>query len=821
MKRSKQVGQAGFHLESNEVQNPNRRIVYLICLDADFEKLKKFYFNEHRCIRIDRSTSGVWLYLKELKSKLKYLVDSPVATIRFVKEPFICRMPFEPDAYKVLKKAFFWQTWKGAPYYLDPELHKRPVVVSLQWTDEIIPTSMGANFHISVARLADMLKNDEITNFTFSSLSFLMTCLKIVLEKTMQNSISIIKKLKESGLMFEHILNNKLGIGFTTATTADGLIVDLIVIDGNVLPMLYCREVYKWIKYNVRHHTQAVTTLVNFDTDLVEAFRVMHLNGVPGVLREWKLGDYKGINKDAFERVYNEEVFALDEVIYNNPWPTFAQPFNVFRAYWPASEADDRQQRGPDLEKLVAGQVVDTDGFLATAYRVPPQNFLGSSCCLMVIRVFPNTPLVVLDNDDHALDQKNVTTEHEVLFPMGTRLMYKERRIMEAHDRAVDVAFFDLLYTDQMKFTRLLFQEDWSSLLDTTTCHRPDLLLLHAIQTNDYAISVVGPLCARVDPFVVFDGQAMTFLMSKSPDENAIHLFNLVKDRILPSYTWLFYNASEEWVEILLKNKTINPFLAGNVLLQMKTSAAIMMMLTDDRVHERFDLVYALYNQLANTYKGRVLELLLERCREILDENHVKTTIASMIKTFETDDWQTLSAVDPRYFSVFRTEHKLALLNFKAYYCMLIILRNEQYESNKVILLSNLTSHLYTEHIPLELVRIWLDKIEMTDEDFSRMMLNFKLNGATREAVAIKSAEKGTHSMFRLLFHTLPTAHDLTADQTVELWSICTFVSKQSKMSENVKKNWLAVANRKLKSSTPKLQPILEDFIFYLMNMQK
>lgn len=552
MKRSKQESTAGFVLESNEQQDFSQKVVYLLCLPSDLDKLKAIYNNNHRLIRTANGFVGTWLYLQELKPIIKELdaseaPDAPLLTIKFLEKPYICGFTLgqvQGNAYGTIKKAFFWQTWIGAPYHLEPEKYaNKPVAITFVWNQ----VNVGNSFGIS------MIFDDPDAEglYTFASQKFMILRLKDILMEANYNFSAVprIQELKRAGLLYDPVKFAKHGIRTKETKENSDLTVDVIYVDG--VQIKNSASLFKWIVTEQRHVTEAVASYINIDMSIVKSTVGRYRRQSPPLLVEWKTSDYKGINQAAFEKRYNKYIFPLNEFLYTNK-TKFVKPFNVFRAYWPAYEANDRQQRGPDLQALVPGQVVDHDGFLATAYRVPPENFLGSSCCLMIINVSPSIPCIVLDDDESALNSQ-MRTEHEILFPLGMKLLFKKLSVMEAHNRTVNVGFFELLETPHIAIMKSIVVD--KKPIVPTTSHRLDIVFTQLVISNQF--TAVTKYFAAYNPFVVFYGTAMQILVRNS-FQRAKKYYLTIEHMLVNDNDWLRI-CRYDWTEALLKNPNFLP----------------------------------------------------------------------------------------------------------------------------------------------------------------------------------------------------------------------------------------------------------------------
>ena len=192
-KRSKQKASAGLVLESTEPQDLKRKVVYLLCVEDDLNKLKQIYNNHLRLIRLDNELVGLWIYLDEFKSIIKYAdattIESPLLTIKFLQSPYVCRFTLgtvQGNTYGIVKKAFFWQSWIGAPFHLEPQKYvNKPVMITFAWNQSNIKNSFGTDETVNATQ------NDN--RFTFSSQKFMINALRNALLDQDLGSIKLLK----------------------------------------------------------------------------------------------------------------------------------------------------------------------------------------------------------------------------------------------------------------------------------------------------------------------------------------------------------------------------------------------------------------------------------------------------------------------------------------------------------------------------------------------------------------------------------------------------------------------------------------------------
>lgn len=652
MKRAKQESTAGFVLESsNEQQDFSQKVVYLLCLPTDLDKLKSIYNNNHRLIRTENGFLGTWLYLHELKPIIKALDASeepgaPLLTIKFLEKPYICRFTLgqvQGNAYGTIKKAFFWQTWIGAPYHLEPaKFANKPIAITFVWNESNVGNSFGTS----------MIFDDPEAEglYTFASQKFMILRLKDILLEANYNfpAVPRIQELKKAGLLYDPAKFAKHGIRTKETEENSGLTVDVIHVDR--VKIEKSASLFKWIVTEQRHVTEAVASYINIDMSIVNSTVGRYRRQAPTLLVEWKTGDYKGINRAAFKKRYNEYIFPLNEFLYTNR-TKFVKAFNVFRAYWPAYEANDRQQRGPDLQALVPGQVVDHDGFLATAYRVPPENFLGSSCCLMIIKVAPSIPCIVLDDDENALNTK-MRTEHEILFPLGMKLLFKELRVMEAHNRTVNVGFFEMLETPHIEIMKSIVVD--KKPIVPTISHRLDIVFTQLVISNFF--TVVIKYFPAYNPFTIFDGTSVQVLVQGS-FRPAKKYYMTIEHLLENDKDWLIL-CRYDWTEALLKNPKLLPLrridkwfgLLGGWTDEAHEKMDII--LQDARFHARFDLIFYWWSQYHTFNKSRTTKF----AKKILTNLKVFETKQRIVKLCADNDWIELSKIDKLYYSILQVD---------------------------------------------------------------------------------------------------------------------------------------------------------------------
>lgn len=173
--------------------------------------------------------------------------------------------------------------------------------------------------------------------------------------------------------------------------------------------------------------------------------------GVVEAFMRWKDNDwYKNINGSLYGKKISAEiedqvkdiVATMQRTILEAEYPQTPAYLTVFRAFWSREESDDGEQRGPDFHLLKRGDILSHPGFLATSYHEPPDNFIGSTCCIMIIEVPAGFPCILLEariyDEDYDFDDLFPAQEEgEILFPFGLQLEFLNIELHTLYDEAL------------------------------------------------------------------------------------------------------------------------------------------------------------------------------------------------------------------------------------------------------------------------------------------------------------------------------------------------------------------------------------------------
>lgn len=176
------------------------------------------------------------------------------------------------------------------------------------------------------------------------------------------------------------------------------------------------------------------------------------------LLIKWKNKQYEKINKAAYahgiiweydkiKSKFMRIAYKLQRLILRpHFWPKRSKQMTVFRAYKEDPVMDSlNDARGYSFESIsdrfAAGErniVLTFDGFVATSLRQPPENFVGQTCCLMIIYVSEEVPAILIDEGTGVVD------EDECLLPAGVSLILRDVGTIIAYNRTMKTAVFDV-----------------------------------------------------------------------------------------------------------------------------------------------------------------------------------------------------------------------------------------------------------------------------------------------------------------------------------------------------------------------------------------
>lgn len=192
--------------------------------------------------------------------------------------------------------------------------------------------------------------------------------------------------------------------------------------------------------------TEGITKLKDHDSSEYE------------LLELWKSKEFQKINRQAYKhasdwvyaeiktRKYMSKAYRLQQLITRpNYWPERFDEMVVFRAY-KEDNPDEDDVRGHSFdsikERFASGEqdiILTYDGFLATSSVQPPGNFIGQTCCLMIIHIPPHVPVIMIDEGTSVVD------ESEVLLPAGISLKVIDVGVIVAYNRTIKTAIFEVV----------------------------------------------------------------------------------------------------------------------------------------------------------------------------------------------------------------------------------------------------------------------------------------------------------------------------------------------------------------------------------------
>lgn len=487
VKKSRMTAATGLFLQTLDEQNVEKQIVNFIVPEEQHVLLANILKNNMRIVKHDSFVIG-WFYFDEWTRIFDFdKFPFALVNVEFLPPPHEYTFVGMHDAellMQIVEKAFFWQTWTGAEYHLHAT-NQKPVNVRFNFKTTLdentfYPTDLQALIETHGEK--DWFNNSVFaTNLNFFPKRVLIEAARTLFLSNIPDYDLQILRLQKAGLVFNTAdFKTYGGMEFQAS---------YMILDGKFRFPLYKMNSLRYVH---RFALEAVESLINISMDHVDEFQTFVRKNYKQLkpLYEWKSSDYQTLNRLAFANEGTVKMMQLDKWI-RQPLFQSKNTFNVFRAFWLGAESEDGVQRGPDFQSLVPGQILDNNGFLATAFFLPPEQFIGKACCLMVIEIPVGASYFILDGKDSGyfmdeFDSKSAPeeggTEHEILFPLRTRLRFKRVQIMQAYNRTVDVAFFDYVMDNDTNLLRQVCMENTTIVAqETATSRHKDLIFAHAI----------------------------------------------------------------------------------------------------------------------------------------------------------------------------------------------------------------------------------------------------------------------------------------------------------------------------------------------------